>query len=106
MILSSAARRYQFIMVQHGTEHHLVGSRETQFACVENFAPLRFRRRIHERNRDMKTIVTYTAAGLFVLSMATVASACGMSEGKTAGISKPMTTAEAPIMTPKPKPGG
>lgn len=54
----------------------------------------------------MKTIVTYAAAGLFAVSMAAAANACGWSGGKTADISKPMTTAEAPIMTPKPKPGG
>jgi len=38
--------------------------------------------------------------------MATAASACSWSGGKTADISKPVKTAEAPIMTPKPKPGG
>ena len=54
----------------------------------------------------MKAFVSIAAAGLFALSTIAVASACGWSGGKTAEISKPVTTAEAPIMTPKPKPEG
>ncbi len=54
----------------------------------------------------MKTFVTFAAAGLFALSTIATASACGFSSGKTAEISKPVTTAEAPIMTPTPKPEG
>ena len=52
----------------------------------------------------MKTFVTVAAAGLFALSFIATASACEYGVGKTAEISKPVTTAEAPIMTPKPKP--
>ena len=54
----------------------------------------------------MKTIITYVASGLFVLSLATSAGACGFGKDKMADVSKPVKTAEAPIMTPKPKPGG
>lgn len=52
----------------------------------------------------MKTFVTMAAAGLFALSTLATASACEYGMGKTAEISKPVTTAEAPIMTPAPKP--
>ena len=54
----------------------------------------------------MKTLVTVAAAGLFALSTITTAGACGFGQGKTAEMSKPVTTAEAPIMTPTPKPEG
>jgi len=54
----------------------------------------------------MKTFVTIAAAGLFALSTIAAASACGFGHGKTAEISKPVTTAGAPIMTPAPKPEG
>jgi hypothetical protein len=54
----------------------------------------------------MKTLLTFAAAGLFALSTVATASACGYGQGKTAEISKPVTTAEAPIMTPTPKPEG
>jgi hypothetical protein len=54
----------------------------------------------------MKTFVTIAAAGLFALSTMATASACGFGAGKTAEISKPVTTAAAPIMTPTPKPEG
>ena len=53
----------------------------------------------------MKTFVALAAAGLFGLSIVTAASACEYG-GKVAEISKPLTTAEAPITTPKPKPEG
>jgi len=52
----------------------------------------------------MKTFATMAAVGLFALSAITAAGACGFGHGKTAEISKPVTTAEAPIMTPAPKP--
>ena len=51
----------------------------------------------------MKTFIAITAAGLFGLSLIATASACEYG-GKVAEISKPVTTAEAPISTPKPKP--
>ena len=51
----------------------------------------------------MKTFVAYAVSGLFSLSIVAAASACEFG-GKTAEISKPVTTAEAPIMTPKPQP--
>ena len=54
----------------------------------------------------MKTFVIFAAASLFALSTIATASACGFGQGKTAEISKPVTTAEAPIMTPTPKPEG
>jgi hypothetical protein len=54
----------------------------------------------------MKTFVTIAAAGLFALSTIATASACGFDAGKTAEMSKPVTTAEAPVMTPTPKPEG
>ncbi len=54
----------------------------------------------------MKTFVTIAAAGLFVLSTIATASACSHGLGITADISKLVTTAEAPILTPKPKPEG
>lgn len=54
----------------------------------------------------MKTFVSIAAAGLFALSTIAAASACGYHDGKTAEISKPVTTAEVPIMTPTPKPEG
>lgn len=53
----------------------------------------------------MKTFTIIAAAGLFALSTIATASACG-GYGKTAEVSKPVTTAEAPIITPKPKPEG
>lgn len=47
-------------------------------------------------------IMTLAAAGLLaVLTVATV-NACGI-HGKTAEVSKPVKTAIAPIMTPKPE---
>jgi len=52
----------------------------------------------------MKTLVTIAAAGLLALSTVATASACEYGIGKTAEISKPVTTAEAPVMTPTPKP--
>lgn len=52
----------------------------------------------------MKTFATIAAAGLFALSTIATAGACGFGHGKTADVSKPVTTAEAPIITPKPKP--
>ena len=54
----------------------------------------------------MKIFVTIAAAGLFALSTIATASACSHGFGKTAEMSKPVTTAEAPIMTPTPKPEG
>ena len=61
-------------------------------------------RRIQERNHGMKTFLTLAAAGLFALSTIATATACEYGVGKTVQISKPVTTAEAPIVTPKPKP--
>ncbi len=52
----------------------------------------------------MKSFVILAAAGLFALSTIGTAGACGF--GKTVSISKPVTTAEAPIVTPAPKPEG
>ena len=52
----------------------------------------------------MKTFLTLSAAGLFALSTIATATACEYGVGKTVQISKPVTTAEAPIVTPKPKP--
>ena len=54
----------------------------------------------------MKTFATFAAAGLFALSTIATASACEFGHGKTADISKPVTTAEAPITTPTPTPEG
>ena len=51
----------------------------------------------------MKTFLIFAAAGLFALSTVATVSACNYHDGKTAGISKPVTTAEAPIVTPKPE---
>ena len=51
----------------------------------------------------MKYVLTITAAGLFALSSMATAIACGAHDHKTAEISKPVTTAEAPVMTPKPE---
>ena len=51
----------------------------------------------------MKTFIAFAAAGLFGLSLITTVNACEYG-GKTAEMSKSVTTAEAPIMTPKPKP--
>jgi len=50
----------------------------------------------------MKTIMTLAAAGLLALSTVGTANACGVN-GKTAEVSKPVKTAIAPIMTPKPE---
>jgi hypothetical protein len=52
----------------------------------------------------MKTFTAIAAAGLFALSTVSTVSACEYGGGKTAEVSKPITTATAPIMTPKPKP--
>lgn len=52
----------------------------------------------------MKTLVTIAAAGVLTLSTVATASACEYGIGKTAEISKPVTTAEAPVMTPTSKP--
>ncbi|NKB21298.1 MAG: hypothetical protein GKS01_12460 [Alphaproteobacteria bacterium] len=54
----------------------------------------------------MKYLLSVTAAGFFALATITAAHACGGGHGKTAGISKPVTTADMPIMTPRPKTGG
>ena len=53
----------------------------------------------------MKTYVTIVAAGLFALASISTATACGF-HSKTADISKPVSTAEGPVMTPAPKPEG
>jgi hypothetical protein len=54
----------------------------------------------------MKTITALAAAGLFAVSTMAGALACaGHPAGHTADISKPVTTADAPVMTPKPKTG-
>jgi len=52
----------------------------------------------------MKTLVTIAAVGLLALLTVATASACEYGVGKTAEISKPVTTAEAPVVTPTPKP--
>jgi len=55
----------------------------------------------------MKTILSIAAAGLFALSTLATAYACsGHPSGHTAEISKPVTTAGTPIMTPRPTSGG
>jgi len=54
----------------------------------------------------MKTILSIAAAGLFALSTLASANACGGHPSHTADISKPVTTAETPIMTPRPTGGG
>jgi len=55
----------------------------------------------------MKRIVAAALAGAFAVALATSALACGAHPaGHTAGISKPVTMAEKPIMTPKPVTGG
>lgn len=54
----------------------------------------------------MKYLLSVTAAGFFALATITAAHACGGGHGKSVSISKPVNTAEMPIMTPKPKPGG
>ena len=55
----------------------------------------------------MKYFLTIAAAGVFALSTvgATVgvANACGAHDHKSAQISKPVTTAESPVMTPQPE---
>jgi hypothetical protein len=55
----------------------------------------------------MKTFTALAAAGLFAVATTVSALACeGHPAGHTADISKPITTADAPVMTPKPKTGG
>lgn len=54
----------------------------------------------------MKTYVTIVAAGLFALASISTATACGFHSSKTADISKPVSTAQGPIITPAPKPEG
>lgn len=52
----------------------------------------------------MKFFLTIAAAGLFALStMGGALAECGGHAPKTAEISKPVTTAEAPVVTPKPE---
>jgi hypothetical protein len=54
----------------------------------------------------MKRIVPAAVAGIFTVALATSALACaGHPAGHTADIAKPVTTAEKPIMTPKPVTG-
>jgi len=54
----------------------------------------------------MKYVLSIAAAGLFALSTLAAANACsGHPAGHTADISKPVTTAQTPIVTPAPKTG-
>lgn len=53
----------------------------------------------------MHRLTTFAVAGLFAAAVSTSAIACSGHKSHTADISKPATTAEAPISTPKPKTG-
>ena len=55
----------------------------------------------------MKSIVSIAAACLFMLATVATAGACDMhGTSRTAEISKPVTTAETPVVAPKPATGG
>jgi hypothetical protein len=55
----------------------------------------------------MKTFTALAAAGLLAVSTMGSALACSAHpEGHTADAGKPVATADAPVMTPKPKTGG
>ena len=51
----------------------------------------------------MRYLLATAAAGVLALSTIAAANACSVHQQKSVEISKPVTTVEAPVVTPKPK---